>query len=317
MKKTYIILLTAAALLSLGSCKHKTHFEVDMPQDEQTDKYPAPQGRGFLGDDLTWEDVADVKSEIMHLKFTVTGAGGVKEVHEFRSPSEASEWMLPLPEGEYDVLVAANMDASNGFELSETLPTKAEHTLPATYARLTNASSNPVQAWNGLARVKVEKDKMSTVHLDLDRLLALFTLKISNVPDGTTIDVSMRGPAHYVTLTDERSAEHWGVPSAELGEDVVLGQLNASNALSAVEEFKVFPTASGVTQTTLFFHVRTNKGLELDYKGVAPVMENGKKYILELDYEKLASFMYISSISINEWTDGWSYSGEILNPDME
>ena len=48
MKQTHILLMAAAAL-TLGACTHKTHFEVDMPQDEQTDKYPAPNGRGFLG----------------------------------------------------------------------------------------------------------------------------------------------------------------------------------------------------------------------------------------------------------------------------
>lgn len=314
MKKTYILLIAASAL-TLGACTHKTHFEVDMPQDEQTDKYPAPQGRGFLGDDLTWEDVADIKSEITHLKFTVTGAGGVKEVHEFRSPSEASEWMLPLPVGEYDVLVAANMDASNGFELGETLPTKADLTLPATYVNLADPSSNPErQAWNGVAHVKVEKDKMATAHLDLDRLMALFTLKLTNVPEGTTIEVSMRNAANYVTLTTERTASHWGLPSEEISDDIVLGQLTAANAESAIDEFKVFPTAAGEQKTIIFFHIQTREGLQLDYKAVAPKMENGKKYVLDMDFRKLSPYMLITAMSINDWTDGWAISGEILNP---
>ena len=317
MKKTYILFIAVAAF-TLGACTHKPHFEVDMPQDENPGKYPAPDGQGFLGNDLAWEDIADVKSEITHLKYTVTGANGVKEVHEFNSPSEASEWMIPLPAGEYDVLVAANMDPANGFELGETLPTKAGHTLPATYTQLSDASSNPKQAWNGIGRVKVENNKMSTVHLDLDRLLALFTLSIKNVPEGTTIDVSMRNAANYVTLTDERTASHWGLPSEEISDDIVLGQLNAANALSAIDEFKVFPTATGLENTILLFHILTNKGLELDYEGVAPAMENGKKYVLELDYKMLTPFMLITAGgSINDWVETWTYDGEILDPEME
>ena len=318
MKKTYIILLSAV-LLGVAACTHKTHFEVDMPQDEQSDKYPAPDGIGYLGNDLAWEDIADVKSDITHLKYTVTGANGVKEVKEFASPSEASKWIIPLPVGEYDVLVAANMDSGNGFELGEALPTKESpnpvgHTLPATYSRLTNASSNPHQAWNGIAHVKAEKDVLSTVHLDLDRLLALFTLSIKNVPEGTTIDVSMGNAANYVTLTDERTASHWGLPSEEISDDITLGQLNAANALSAIDEFKVFPTATGLDNTTLTFHIKTNHDIDLDYVGIAPKMENGRKYVLDLDYNKLTPFMYITSVSINDWTDGWAISGEILNP---
>lgn len=317
MKQTYLLLMAAAAL-SVGSCQYKTHFPEDMPQDEQTDKYPAPDGLGYLGNDLEWEDIADVKSDITHLKYTVTGANGVKEVHEFNTPTEASEWMIPLPVGEYDVLVAANMDKANGFELGETVPTKASHTLPATYTRLTNASSNPKQAWNGIAHVKVENNKMATVHLDLDRLLALFTLKLTNVPEGTTIEVSMRNAASYVTLTTERTAGHWGEPSTATSDDITLGTLTASNALTGIDEFKVFPTAKGLMGTILLFHIKTNKGLDLDYVGQAPLMENGKKYILELDYTKLTPFMLITTeCTINDWTDSWSYDGEILNPEKK
>ena len=308
----------AAAAFTLGACTHKTHFEVDMPQDEQTDKYPAPDGRGFLGNDLEWEDIADVKSDITHLKYTVTGANGVKEEHEFKTPKEASEWIIPLPVGEYDVLVAANMDKNNGFELGETLPTKVSHTLPATYSKLTDASSNPRQAWNGIARVRVENNKMATVHLNLDRLLALFTLRITNVPVGTVIDVTMRNAAHYATLTRERTTGHWGLPSEEISDDITLGRLTETNALTGINEFKVFPTATGLDKTQLFLEIKTNKGLDLeDVTVVAPIMENGKKYVLELDYAKLTPLMYITSTSINEWVDKWSYEGEVLNPETE
>ncbi len=314
MKRINLI-LTAVATLSLLACSHKTHFEVDMPQDEQTHKYPSSDGYGFLGNDLEWEDIADVKSEITHLKYTVTGANGVLETHEFNSPSEASEWIIPLPVGEYDVLVAANMNKANGFELGETVPSKASHTLPATYTHLTNASSNPKQAWNGIAHATVVNNKMATAHLDLDRLLALFTLKVTNVPDGTVIDVSMRNAANYVTLTQERVAGHWGDPSTDISDDITLGRLTASNALTGIDEFKVFPTAKGLDETRIFFHINTNKGIDLDYEGRAPKMENGKKYILELDYPKLTPFMYITTAGpINDWTDKWSYDGEVLNP---
>ena len=315
MKKTYILLMAAAALI-LGACHHATHYTDDLPEGEDTGKYPASDGLGFLGNDLAWEEIADIKSEITHLKYTVTGANEVLEEKEFSSPAEASEWMIPLPVGEYDVLVAANMDKANGFELSETAPTKSTLTLPDTYTKLTNASSNPVQAWNGIAHVVVLENKMATVHLELDRLMALFTLKIANVPAGTVIDVSMRNAADYVTLTRERSeAGHWGVPSEEISDDIILGRLDENNAATAINEFKVFPTATGLDKTILMFHIKTNHDLELDYVGEAPIMENGKRYILEMDYEKLSPFMYITSVAINDWTDGWSFAGEVLNPE--
>lgn len=316
MKKFYLILMAVAAL-SFSACQFKPHYQEDMPQDEDPDKYPAGELMGYLGNDLAWEDIADVLSDIHSLKYIVTGSNDVHEEKEFDLPWEASEWIIPLPEGEYDVLVATNMNDANGFVLGGTAPTKAGHTLPATYASLKNPSSNPLQAWNGIAHVKVEAGQMSTVHLELDRLLSIFTLKINNVPAGTAIDISMRNVASYVTLTELRSEGHYGLPSQELSEDITLGQLNADNATSAIDEFKVFPTATGLDKTILFFHIKTNKGLDLDYVAEAPRMENGKKYVLELDYNKLTPYMYITSTSINEWTDGWGCSGEILNPQAE
>lgn len=306
----------AAAALTLGACQFKIHFQEDMAQGEDTGKYPAEEV-GYLGNDLEWKDIADIKSDITHLRYTVTGSNGVKEVKEFDTPWEASEWMIPLPAGEYDILVAANMNKANDFILKETGTASVSSTLPTTTASLQNPSSNPVQAWNGLAHAKVEVGKMSTVHLHLDRLLALFSLDIDNVPEGTLIDVSIRNAAAYATLTEERAKDHYGAPSETISSDIVLGQLNAANAKSAIEEFKVFPTATGLDNTILLFHIKTNKGIDLDYEGVAPRMENGKKYVLTLDYNKLTPFMYITSTSINDWTDGWSVDGEILNPQQD
>ena len=303
-----------AALLMAGACSHKIHFEVDMPQDENAGKYPAPEGLGYLGNDLAWEDIADVKSDITHLKYTVTGANGVKEVKEFNSPKEACEWIIPLPVGEYDVLVAANMNDANGFVLSETGGKAPNLTLPTTVARLKNPSSNPHQAWNGIAHVKVEANKMATVHLDLDRLMALFTLKVNNVPVGTAIDVSIRNACEFVTLTELRVKDHYGLPSTTISEDVTLGRLTDKNATTGINEFKVYPTAKSLDKTILMFHIKTHAGIDLDYVGEAPVMENGKKYVLTLDYTKLTPYMYITSTAINDWTDTWSFDGEVLNP---
>ena len=141
---------------------------------------------------------------------------------------------------------------------------------------------------------------------------------VDTAPVGTVIDVTMRNAAHYATLTRERTTGHWGLPSEEISDDITLGRLTEANALTGINEFKVFPTATGLDKTQLFLEIKTNKGLDLEgVTVVAPIMENGKKYVLELDYAKLTPLMYITSTNINEWVDKWSYDGEVLNPETE
>ena len=44
-------------------------------------------------------------------------------------------------------------------------------------------------------------------------------------------------------------------------------------------------------------------------------MECGRAYVVELDYTKLRPYMLLSAFTINDWTEGWTISGEIINPD--
>ena len=44
-------------------------------------------------------------------------------------------------------------------------------------------------------------------------------------------------------------------------------------------------------------------------------MECGKTYVVELDYTKLRPYMLLEAFTINDWTEGWTISGEIINPD--
>ena len=94
-------------------------------------------------------------------------------------------WKESLEISEANVAERIRKEKQEAMEAAdqEVLRARGENVLTSEekqyYTKLGEAftSSNPKQAWNGIAHVKVENNKMATVHLDLDRLLALFTLK--------------------------------------------------------------------------------------------------------------------------------------------
>ena len=75
------------------------------------------------------------------------------------------------------------------------------------------------------------------------------------------------------------------------------------------------PTASGQSRCYLTLSVTTPDGTRLTYLADAPRMECGRAYVVELDYTKLRPYMLLSAFTINDWTEGWTISGEIINPD--
>jgi hypothetical protein len=74
-------------------------------------------------------------------------------------------------------------------------------------------------------------------------------------------------------------------------------------------------TVSGQERCYLSLAVTTPEGTRLTYLADAPRMECGKAYVVELDYTKLRPYMLLEAFAINDWTEGWTITGEIINPD--
>nr|WP_302349199.1 hypothetical protein [uncultured Prevotella sp.] len=44
-------------------------------------------------------------------------------------------------------------------------------------------------------------------------------------------------------------------------------------------------------------------------------MKSGGKYKINLEFEEMKPYMYLTSTKIDDWTEEWIYRGEILNPE--
>ena len=301
----------------LCACYHDQH-EL---QPNQYDGKPV----GYLTPLLLWEDQADAGAAIDDIRFTVSGTNGTTVTHNFTDTESAADWLQQLPVGEYDLLVTVDMDEAHGYVLENAATrgtTRADeelHTaLPDTRVSLAEPSSSPAQAWYAVTHATVKEDEIAVAEFHLQRLLSEISVIVSNVPTGAAITASVERVAHDVLLTHRDGQGRYGVADREDYLTVSLGALAADPADAATlrhDDHTLMPTAGGQPRCYLTLSVTTPEGIRLSYLADAPRMECGKAYVVELDYTKLRPYMLLSAFTINDWTEGWTISGEIINPD--
>lgn len=203
--------------------------------------------------------------------------------------------------------------------------------LPDTRVSLAEPSSSPRQSWYAVTHATVREDEITVAEFHLQRLLSELSVIVSNVPTGAAITASVERVARDVLLTHRDGLGRYGVPDRDDFLTVTLGALTAAAtvpdgspsgpAATVPDGFAVgvtrtlMPTAGGQPRCYLTLTVTTPEGTPLTYLADAPRMECGRAYVVELDYTKLRPYMLLSAFTINEWTEGWTISGEIINPD--
>ena len=317
MTKKIFPFLAAAAMMLRTACYHDQHEE--MPSEY------GDQPVGYLTAQLVWDDPADANSAIDDIRFTVSGTNGTTVAHNFTDTESAADWLQQLPVGDYDVLVTVDMDEAHGYLLenadtrSMTRADEAFHTaLPDTRVSLAEPSSSPRQSWYAVTHATVKEDEITVAEFHLQRLLSELSVIVSNVPTGAAITASVERVAHDVLLTHRDGQGRYGVADREDYMTVSLGALAADPADAATlrhDDHTLMPTAGGQERCYLTLAVTTPEGTRLSYLADAPRMECGKVYVVELDYTKLRPYMLLSAFTINDWTEGWTISGEIINPD--
>ena len=305
-------------MMLLTACYHDQHEE--MPSEY------GDQPVGYLTPLLLWEDQADAGAAIDDIRFTVSGTGGTTVANRFNNTEAAADWLQQLPVGDYDVLVTVDMDEAHGYVLENTATrgtTRADEAtvttaLPDTRVSLAEPSSSPRQSWYAVTHATVREDEITVAEFRLQRLLSEISVIVSNVPTGATITASVERVASDVLLTHRDGQGRYGVADREDFLTVSLGTLAADPADAATlrhDDHTLMPTAGGQERCYLTLSVTTPDGTPLTYLADAPRMECGKAYVVELDYTKLRPYMLLSAFTINDWTEGWTISGEIINPD--
>ena len=323
MTKKISPLMALAAMLLLSACYHDQHEE--MPSEY------GDQPVGYLTPLLLWEDEdedeAGATTTSDDSRFTVSCTNGTTTANRFNNTEAAADWLQQLPVGHYDLLVTVDMDEANGYILGNVgtdtrSTTRADEdvttALPDTRVSLADPSSSPAQSWYAVTHATVKADEVTVAEFHLQRLLSELTVIVHNVPTGAAISASVERVAHDVLLTHRDGQGRYGVADREDFLTVSLGALAADPADAATlrhDDHTLMPTAGGQERCYLTLSVTTPEGTRLTYLADAPRMECGKTYVVELDYAKLRPYMLLEAFTINDWTEGWNISGEIINPD--
>jgi hypothetical protein len=297
----------------LCACYHNQHEFTPNEYESQPVGYVSPQ--------LLWEDVEDSSavSSITNLTFAVKGVKGVSRARSFSSIEESADWLQQLPTGEYDILVTADMDEPSGYALTAT-GSPDENLLTPTSVSLKDAASSPRQAWFAVTHVTIREAEITVAEFQLQRLLPTLTVNVTGVPADTKVAVAVEQVAESVMLTEKDTNGRYGVPMSEqaiadfglLPPAANVGSV--SGAIAVGMEKRLMPTAAGQSRSLLRITTTMPDGTVLVTTADCPRMELGKYYTLDFQYAALSPYMRFEAMTINDWTEGWTISGEVTDP---
>ena len=286
-------------LCLLASCDHDVHDGED---------------EGGLSVSLTWADEADQGTEVKDVKLWIFNAvdGSLVEEKHYGSAQEVASQRFALPEGHYQILAVANL--IEPFFIGEA--TRANLNMNQLMFGLSNPSASPDHAYYGVTDIVIDKSNVSYVTKDeMHRMLAELTISIEGVPENTAISGKILNVATGLLPLQKNEDGTFGTTTYTKEEcDIPLG-IAVQDKRLITETLRLMSTANGFLTTRLFIQLIAPNGNVSNYDIEAPVMKSGGKYKINLEFEEMKPYMYLTSTKIDDWTEEWIYRGEILNPE--
>lgn len=283
----------------LASCDHDVHD---------------CEGGGGLSVSLAWADEADNGAEVKDVKLWIFNADDGSPVVEkqYGSAQEIARQRFSLQEGHYRILTTANLVAP--YIIGEA--TRAIPDMNHLALGLSDPSASPEHAYYGVTDIVIDKEDVHYVtKSDMRRMLAELTLIIEGVPEKTAIVGKVLNVANGILPLQTNEDGTFGTVTSTKEEcDIPEGVEQKGNRL-VTETLRLMPTANGFLTTRLFIQLTAPGGVVSNYDIEAPIMKSGGKYQINLEYEEMKPYMYLTSMKIDDWTEGWVYRGEILNPE--
>ena len=136
---------------------------------------------------------------------------------------------------------------------------------------------------------------------------------MEGVPQGAKLETVVINAAEALVPSQKEADGTWG--RASENKQRAKGKIAVEqNNIIKTETLRPMPTVSNATHAYLHFtfHLADKSLRKCDAE--APLMKPAGKYTLKMKYAELKPFMHIDAMRISDWEEGWTISGEILNP---
>ena len=283
----------------LASCDHDVHDG---------------EGDGGLSVSLAWADEADEGTEVKDVKTWIVNATDGTQVaqSQYGSAQEMAKERYDLPKGNYRILITTNL--VDPFTISE--QTRAVDNINSLAIGLSDPSASPEHAYYGVTDIVIDKEDVHYItRSDMRRILAELTIVIEGVPENTVISGKVLNVATGLLPLQKNEDGTFGTASYTKEECDIPLKIAVPGETLKTETLRLMPTANGFHTTKLFIQLISPDDTVRNYDIEAPVMKSGGKYQINLEYEEMKPYMYLTSTKIDDWTEEWIYRGEILNPE--
>ena len=283
----------------LASCDHDVHDG---------------EGDGGLSVSLAWADEADEGTEVKDVKTWIVNATDGTQVAQSQhgSAQEMAKERYDLPEGNYRILTTTNL--VDPFTIS--VQTRAVDNINSLAIGLSDPSASPEHAYYGVTDIGIDKENVHYItRSDMRRILAELTIIIEGVPENTVISGKVLNVATGLLPLQKNEDGTFGTASYTKEECDIPLKIAVPGETLKTETLRLMPTANGFHTTKLLIQLTSPDDTVRNYDIEAPVMKSGGKYQINLEYEEMKPYMYLTSTKIDDWTEGWVYRGEILNPE--
>ena len=272
------------------------------------------EGDGGLSVSLAWADEADEGTEVKDVKTWIVNATDGTQVAQSQhgSAQEMAKERYDLPEGNYRILTTTNL--VDPFTISE--QTRAVDNISSLVIGLSNPSASPDHAYYGVTDIGIDKSNVTYITKnEMRHILAELTIFIEGVPDNFAMIGKVLNVATGLLPLQKNEDGTFGTASYTKEECDIPLRIAVPGETLKTETLRLMPTANGLHTTKLFIQLISPGGVVSNYDIEAPVMKSGGKYQINLEYEEMKPYMYLTSTKIDDWTEGWVYRGEILNPE--
>lgn len=280
------------------ACDHNVHDDED----------------GNLSVSLAWQDETDHGTEVKDVKIWIFNAdnGSLVEEDQLAKPQDIASQNFSLPKGNYRILTTANF--VEPYIMIE--PTRTAEGMNMVQLGLSNPNAATNHAYYGVTEITINNEEVRhTIKSDMRRVLAELSIIINGVPQNTTITGKVLNVATGLLALQQNEDGTFGIATKTKEEYNILVNMSMSDDKSITGPLLLMPTCYGNNTTNLFLTLKTPDGSIANYDINAPIMKPSGKYIVNLEYDEMKPYMHLSSIRIDDWTEGWVYHGEIFNPD--